>query len=733
MKKRPIFSPILGAALLSAALFGAVLVGCPITGTGINPNEDAGGSDSGTSSSQKSYYIAPTGSDEAAGTKEAPFATLMKAQEAAQPGDTVYIRGGTYAVPADYCAETGNSGSTQFAYIFHFSKNGEEGKRISYLAYPEDAERPVFDFSEVKPEEKRVIAFHVAASYLHFKGFDITGVQVTITEHTQSECISNDDASNNIYENLSMHHGKAIGFYLHSGGDNLVLNCDAHDNYDDVSESGAGGNVDGFGFHPSKGNTGNMAIGCRAWFNSDDGYDLINAAEPVIFHHCWAFWNGYSDVDENGTFESHADGNGFKAGGWGMSSTDPNDFVDPIPSHTVRFCLAVNNKSGGFYANHHLAGNSWYNNTAYKNQNNFHMLNRVSIAEAVNVKGYNHILKNNVAYEGRAANITWIDYDTSTLETNTFAPTEGGEDLALSDSDFVSLDTALLTTARGADGSLPDIDLLKPAPGSALIDAGTDIGFPYNDAAPDLGYYETGTAAPDSSAAPVTVFLAGDSTVCDWNEASYADEQEVYQVPKAGWGQYLQTHLDPAKMTVRNDARSGSSSRSFSTTNNYRKWYQDIVSNLGKGDYLLVQFGHNDEKDTSFTGMPQGALESKDTAGSFKWYLYNKYILLARERGAHPVLVTAVSRLATDGQVNYDSHGLFDDAVRQLAAETGVPLIDLDLESAKYIMLLYAWQGRAATEALFSVTGAGGVDKTHFNTAGAQAMAALVAANFTPY
>src|SRR5207302_4251687 len=153
--------------------------------------------------------------------------------------------------------------------------------------------------------------------------------------------------SNNIYEQCLMHDGMAIGFDLTQGSNNLVLNCDAYRNYDSVSESGAGGNTDGLGGHPnSTSYTGNVFRGCRAWFNSDDGYDCINAFNSITFENCWSFFNGYTS-----DFVSRGDGNGFKSGGYGLT---PSATPSPVPRHVTQFCLAVHNKANGFYSNHHI-------------------------------------------------------------------------------------------------------------------------------------------------------------------------------------------------------------------------------------------------------------------------------------------------------------------------------------------------------------------------------------------
>jgi hypothetical protein len=244
----------------------------------------------------------------------------------------------------------------------------------------------VFVFSAVKPPRLRVHAFSVSGSWLHFKGIEVVGVQVTICGHTQSICFAN-DGSHNIYERLSLHNGMAIGIYGVKGADNLFLNCDAFNNYDSVSEKGRGGNVDGFGCHPPKGGSGNIFRGCRAWLNSDDGFDCINAHESVTFENCWAFRNGYST-----DFKSRADGNGFKVGGYG--STSVRRLPNPIPRHVVQYCVAAHNKSSGFYANHHLGGCDWFYNSASRNGTNFNMLCGLG-DNVTDVPGDCHILRNN--------------------------------------------------------------------------------------------------------------------------------------------------------------------------------------------------------------------------------------------------------------------------------------------------------------------------------------------------
>ena len=423
------------------------------------------------------YFLAPDGDDANAGTIAAPFASFARAQQAVAAGDTVQVRGGTYRMTEAQLA----SRKRIWAYGVVLDKSGSDGRHITYQAY--EQERPVFDFSAVKPAGCRVTAFFVTGSWLHLKGIEVTGVQVTLLGHTQSECFDN-QGSNNLYEMLSMHDGQAIGFWLGRGSNNLVLNCDAFRNYDYTSENQRGGNVDGFGGHPAHGSVNNVFRGCRAWFNSDDGFDLIGAGEAVTIENCWALYNGYGPQ-----FENLGDGNGFKAGGYGSAPADRLPAV--IPRHIVRGCLAVRNKASGFYANHHPGGNDWLNNTAYRNGTNFNLLGRLR-DNRTDVPGIGHKLRNNLSFQSRR-DLSNLDPQASDAQANSF-----DLPVKIEAKDFASLDEAELVQPRGPEGALPRIHCLHLAPGSALIDRGEDTGLPFKGAAPDLGAFESD---PDESKA----------------------------------------------------------------------------------------------------------------------------------------------------------------------------------------------------------------------------------------
>ena len=411
------------------------------------------------------WYVAPDGDDKARGDKPHPFATVQRAQAAAAPGDTVILRGGNYAMKESSIARR----ERIWAHVTYLDKSGKPGKPITYRA--ETGEKPVFDLSAVKPAGLRVHAFEVTGSYIVLEGFAVTGIQVTAKNHTQSICFSN-NGSHNRYERLQMHDGMGIGFYLSGGSDNLVIDCDAWNNYDPVSEGGRGGNTDGFGCHPKRGDTGNVFRGCRAWFNSDDGFDCISAWESIRFENCWAFNNGKSPEGKG-----LGDGNGFKIGGFGLEAQ--RGLPRTMPRHTVTRCVAVANKANGFYANHHPGGSDWIHNSAYANRSNFNFLGRVFTAgSGRDIPGTGHHIRNNLGF-GSKNELTQINREACQLAGNIFG--EG-----LTSKDFVSLDVKLLATPRPTDGTLPVTDFMRPVAKGKMVDAGEKGSEPFTGRAPDV-------------------------------------------------------------------------------------------------------------------------------------------------------------------------------------------------------------------------------------------------------
>ena len=414
------------------------------------------------------YFVATNGLDSNTGASNSPFATITRAQTNATSGDTVYLRGGTYYL-TDANITTTNA---PWVIVNNITKSS-----VSYLAYP--GERPVFDFSGVQPPSNRVTAFLVTASDCVFKGFDVVGVKILLTGgNVQAECFRVAGGNRNRFEQLAMHDGMGIGWYLTSGQSNLVLNCDAYRNRG--LDSSSLGNIDGFGAHPSStSGTGNVFRGCRAWFNSDDGYDCINAKALVTFDNCWAFYNGYFTNFASST----GDGNGFKSGGYGVNgSTTP---PVPAPRHVTKFCLSVRNRSSGFYANHHTGGLDWFNNTAHSNSVNFNMLCNLDATTNINdVAGFDHVMKNNLGFKARSTEVSNLGASNDVTFNYFTLP------VTVTNNDFVTLNEALLTLPRKANGDLPYIGFAQLVGTSDLVNAGTNVGYAFAGDAPDLGVFE---------------------------------------------------------------------------------------------------------------------------------------------------------------------------------------------------------------------------------------------------
>lgn len=208
---------------------------------------------------------------------------------------------------------------------------------------------------------------------------------------------------------------------------------------------------------------------------------------------------------------------------------------------------------------------------------------------------------------------------------------------------------------------------------------------------------------------PITIYLAGDSTM-----AQKLPEKR----PETGWGEALQEFFNEDKVRVENHAQNGRSTRTFIT----EKRWQAIVDKLKKGDYVFIQFGHNDE-----------SKEKVDRYTPPEDYRRNliKFISEVREKKATPILLTPVMRRRFDDKGNFfDTHGEYPDIVRKVAAENKVLLVDMHRESEKVIKRY----GVEASKKLFLQLAPGenpnypkGIeDNTHFSPLGAGLMAGLV-------
>lgn len=414
------------------------------------------------------FYVSPHGNDDDVGSLAQPFASLARAQDAVSPGDTVWIRGGTYQF---------SSGPNDNGSAVEFTKSGTAGNRINYWAYP--GEKPVFDFSGHLPED-RVRGFSVRSDYLHFRGLEITGVKQVIPglgiASAAIRLEGSGGADFNIFEQLDIHHNEGLGYWNTNGGHNLVLNTDSHHNYDPTT---GGENADGFCSRTNQ--PGNVFLGTRAWHNSDDGYDFIHSPGAVLADESWAWHNGYIP-DTN---IRAGNGSGFKAGGFAL---DPSRFPAPneVPRHRVINSIAFDNRAHGFYANHHPGGLDFINNTAFDNNNGFNLLNDVLIENWP----ADHFLRNNISFDNNNDLANAIQ----ALIDDEFNTWNAGFDVNAAD--FLSLDSTGVDGPRNADGSLPVLYFLRLAEGSSLIDAGVNVSQPFLGFAPEVGAFEFDVPPP---------------------------------------------------------------------------------------------------------------------------------------------------------------------------------------------------------------------------------------------
>lgn len=196
----------------------------------------------------------------------------------------------------------------------------------------------------------------------------------------------------------------------------------------------------------------------------------------------------------------------------------------------------------------------------------------------------------------------------------------------------------------------------------------------------------------------VTIHLAGDSTVAP----GPLDDSGV-----AGWGAALHLFVEES---VHNQAIGGATTASFRAEG---RW-QAVLDHLEPGDYVIIQFGHNDQK--------QAELAAHDGYSAN----LRRFVEEAREGGGDPVLATSVERrlFTADGELRL-SHGPYPAAVRALGAELDVPVIDL----LAFTRWLYTWMGEQDSWRLFGHAHpeTGQPDNSHFGAFGARTVAAFVA------
>lgn len=423
------------------------------------------------------YYAAPNGTGDGKSYAN-PTSFAAGVASLKNGGDTLYLLGGTYL----------------FSDKFSINKQGTASKYIVISGYPR--EKAVLDFHKV-PYGTRGITVHANSLYVHIKDLSIAYSGKNNLYCEGSYCL---------FERLDIYGSADTGCQMKNGGNNVIKNVDSHDNFDYKTMSGTtanfGGNADGFADKQFSG-AGNHYIGCRAWNNSDDGWDFFQriSSTNTIIENCVCYQNGrpYYNMTENpralttdkawfdskvGTqmidrygntititldqYPCQGNGNGFKMGGASKEGIGTSHNI------LIHHSLAVGNYARGFDQNNNGGQMLVYNNSAYANATNYGF----TTAFGTNT------MRNNISMSSKNSD----SYKSQTLLANDHNSWNSG--YSCSSADFQSLDTTHILDARQANGDLPEDVFMRLKEGCDLIDAGVDVNLGYNGSAPDLGCFE---------------------------------------------------------------------------------------------------------------------------------------------------------------------------------------------------------------------------------------------------
>ena len=446
------------------------------------------------------YYVATTGDDGDPGTLAEPWLTWNYAFNQLSAGDTLFIRGGTYNT-------TGLAGGGNWCGVYVSNSDGTLGNEIVVSAYwnGNAYEEPRLDCSTFDDEpDFRYGVLLSGCDYWHIIGLTVQGVPDK-TGNLRAYGFSIQSSNYITYYNCVGRYNGGPGFAINGFCDySIYLYCDAYSNYDENCRQGE--DADGFiaSHYGSSGGYHTYYYRCRAWNNSDDGFDRLtsegegeNDGGYFVWNQCWSWDNGYG---------TNGDGWGFK-----LESASGYETGYPVQQILVN-CLSFYNKAGGLSVNEGGRVQTLiYNNTIYHNGSQGIYSDD---DEAV------HYFYNNISFDNGASN--YVDQSNFTDANNTW------NSISVDALDFVTLDTTGVSGARDIGWNLPDLSVFKLEEGSNLIDAGTiSLTFPayftdyfgaypaYNDDAYDLGAYEFGEeiVIPPSTQTGIVKYKRGDTWV----------------------------------------------------------------------------------------------------------------------------------------------------------------------------------------------------------------------------
>ena len=386
------------------------------------------------------YYVSLDGDNANEGSYEEPFRTLQYAVTQIDPGDFLYMMGGTYYEASTITILAGNDGqSDNYKHII-----------------PYDGETVILDFSSM-PENSSNRGMQLFGNYWHIKDLIIqdagdNGISVGGNHNLMENCIfrRNHDTGLQI-SRMSSSLDDIADWPSH----NMIINCESYDNSDSDHED-----ADGFAAKLTCG-PGNVFQNCVAHHNIDDGWDLYTKSETgpigeVTLIACIAHNNGFLT---DGSTSGNGDKNGFKLGG-----------EDIAVDHVVQRCVAFNNGKHGFTYNRNLGSIEITNCSAYQNSERNY-----------NFDGGTSVFNNNLSYmTGSNDRIIGIDMGNSVWD-NDDTPL-----FVITENDFVSL-------IPGDNHAPYNSGFLQLAEGSQLIDKGSIIeGISFEGTAPDIGAFEYG-------------------------------------------------------------------------------------------------------------------------------------------------------------------------------------------------------------------------------------------------
>lgn len=431
--------------------------------------------------SATNYYVSPTGNDTNDGTKENPKFNISAFTDKALPGDTIFVLPGTY----------------NYNKTIRLTNKGTADKRICIFGtdYTTSSERPVLNFKSQGPGDSNRGFFldydrdnqTYRADYWYIKGLIIqeagdNGIKIEGNYNIIEFCdlVGCYDSGIQIGLAKNSEHNDGSSAY------NYIKNCDSYNNCDSHK---SGGNADGFACKLFCG-PGNVFDGCRAWNNSDDGWDMYSNELGVLMIDCWTWHNGDKNTLRDG---KAGNGNGFKLGGNSTYSKGSN-----ICIRCIGFDL-------------HYVGGAGKCFDQNDNQGTQIMLNCVAFD---NIKGFSfasgpsagHVIKNCIAWKSTDKMIS--DQSQNATENNSWqmGNTSDKKNGGIANYDDFTVDFSdntiannLAKVVRNIDGTIPYNGFCRLKPESDLIDKGKmasytfnneTITLPYVGTAPDLGAFE---------------------------------------------------------------------------------------------------------------------------------------------------------------------------------------------------------------------------------------------------